>query len=47
MLREGRVVVDGAKETVMTTENLGRAFNTKLRLAIVDGYYFAYPPAQP
>jgi iron complex transport system ATP-binding protein len=46
LLREGRVVVDGPKETVMTTENLGLAFNTDLRLTTIDGYYFAYPPEQ-
>ena len=45
MLRNGRVVVDGPKNEVMTKANLARTFDTDLRLESVDGYYFAYPPA--
>jgi iron complex transport system ATP-binding protein len=45
MLRDGRVVVDGPKDSVMTADNLKKAFDTDLQLTVAGGYYFAYPPA--
>jgi iron complex transport system ATP-binding protein len=43
-LREGRVVADGAKRSVITVENLEKTFGVAARLAERDGYYFVYPP---
>jgi iron complex transport system ATP-binding protein len=44
LLREGRIVADGPKEDVLTTENLRNTYATEVRIAKVDGYYLAYPP---
>lgn len=44
LLREGRIVADGPKEDVLTTENLRKTYDTEVRIAKVDGYYLAYPP---
>ncbi len=44
LLREGRIVADGPKEDVLTTENLRKTYATEVRIAKVDGYYLAYPP---
>ena len=45
MLRSGRVVVDGPKDSAMTQDNLRKTFGTDLQLTSADGFYFAYPPA--
>lgn len=45
MLRGGRIVVDGPKDTAMTSGNLRKAFDTDLQLTTAGGFYFAYPPA--
>ncbi len=44
LLRKGQIVADGAKESVLTEENLRRTYDTKINIAKVDGYYLAYPP---
>ena len=44
LLKAGAVIADGPKATVLTAENLGRAYETDVRIANVDGYYLAYPP---
>ncbi len=44
LLREGRIVADGRKEQVLTEENLQQTYDTRVRIARVDGYYLAYPP---
>lgn len=43
MLREGRIVVDGAKNDVLNEDNLRLTYGTDIRIAKVDGYYLAYP----
>lgn len=49
LIRNGTVLADGAKEEVLTVENLSRTFDTPLNLAVVGGHYFAYPinPLKP
>ncbi len=44
LLRDGRIVTDGCKNEVLTEENLLRTYDTAIRVAVVDGYYLAYPP---
>ncbi|MBT8083969.1 MAG: ATP-binding cassette domain-containing protein [Woeseia sp.] len=43
LLRDGRIVADGSRETVLTRDNLQAAFNVEMRVRELDGYYFAYP----
>ena len=45
LLRDGCVIGDGPKASVLTVDNLRRTYGTDLRLARVDDYYLAYPPA--
>jgi iron complex transport system ATP-binding protein len=42
MLRAGRVMADGAKETVLTEENLRALFSVPVRLQRQDGYFHSY-----
>jgi iron complex transport system ATP-binding protein len=44
LLRKGKIVADGAKQTVLTEENLRKTYDTDINIANVDGYYLAYPP---
>lgn len=44
LLREGRIVADGPKEEILTEDNLEKTYDTRVRIAKVDGYYLAYPP---
>lgn len=44
LLREGRIVADGPKDEVLTEDNLEKTYDTRVRIAKVDGYYLAYPP---
>jgi len=39
VLREGRIVVDGPKGEVLTTEMLQNVFGLPVELAQRDGYY--------
>ena len=43
LLREGRVVADGAKEDVLTEENLFSTYGTSVRVTKVAGYFLASP----
>lgn len=45
LLRAGRVIADGAKERILTEHNLYETYGVGVRIAAVDGYYFAYPSA--
>lgn len=43
VLKEGAVFADGPKSEVLTPEVLGKAFDTNLRIAELDGHFLAYP----
>lgn len=43
LLRAGQIVADGAKADVLTEDNLGRTYDTDVRISLVDGYYLATP----
>jgi iron complex transport system ATP-binding protein len=43
VLKNGTVVADGPKASVLTAGLLSEVYETDLRLAEVDGHYFAYP----
>lgn len=45
LLREGSIVADGPKDTVLTPENLAATYGIAVRIALLDGYYLAYPPS--
>ena len=45
LIRDGNVVADGPKARVLTAGRLRETFGTRVRVARVDGYYLAYPPA--
>jgi iron complex transport system ATP-binding protein len=42
MMREGRIVADGAKLDLLTEEKLGGLFGCEVRLSERDGFYFAW-----
>ena len=44
LLKEGTVVADGRQSEVLTADNLSRTYETEIEVAMVDGYYLAYPP---
>lgn len=46
LLREGRIVADGSKQSVLTEQRLALAYGTPVRLAKLDGHYLAYPPSR-
>ncbi len=43
VLKEGEVVAEGAKESVLTSELLSLVYDTPVRVAQLDGYFLAYP----
>jgi len=43
VLKDGVIAVDGPKEAVLKPDVLSRVFETDVRVAKVDGYYFVYP----
>jgi len=43
LLRQGKVVADGPKSEVLTAELLSEVYETRIRVAEIDGYYLAYP----
>ena len=45
LLRDGKIVFDGPKAEALTDDKLSRTYDTDARVARVDGYYLAYPPA--
>ena len=44
LLRDGTIYGDGPKDKILTEKNLSLIYGTKIRIAIIDGYYLAYPP---
>jgi iron complex transport system ATP-binding protein len=42
LLRAGRILADGAKQTVLTETNLATLFNVAVRLHRHDGFFHAY-----
>jgi iron complex transport system ATP-binding protein len=46
LLREGRILSDGSKRRVLTESLLARVYGTPVKLAEVEGYYFAWPPRE-
>jgi iron complex transport system ATP-binding protein len=42
MMREGKIVADGAKPNLLTAERLGGLFGTAVGLLERDGFYFAW-----
>jgi len=45
VLKEGAVVADGDKQSVLTGELLSAVYETDIRVAQLDGYFLAYPGA--
>ena len=45
VLKEGTVVADGDKVSVLTSELLSAVYETEIRVAQLDGYFLAYPGA--
>ncbi|MDH5621215.1 MAG: ATP-binding cassette domain-containing protein [Gammaproteobacteria bacterium] len=43
LLQAGRVAADGAKAEILTEATLSAVYETPIRVAVVDGYYLAYP----
>ncbi|MDJ0748842.1 MAG: ATP-binding cassette domain-containing protein [Woeseiaceae bacterium] len=43
LLKAGRIVADGRKRDMLTSERLSAIYETPIRIAQVDGYYLAYP----
>lgn len=43
VLREGKIVADGDKASVLTEEVLAAAYDTAIGIVESDGYYLAYP----
>ena len=43
LLREGRIVADGSKRDVLTGAILSDVYDTRIRVAEIDGYFLAYP----
>lgn len=43
LLKEGAVVADGDKASLLTTEVLSNVYETAVRVAEVQGFYLAYP----
>jgi len=43
LLQEGKVVADGSKSEVLTSEILSTVYETAIRVAEVDGFFLAYP----
>jgi iron complex transport system ATP-binding protein len=45
LLRDGRILKDGAKEAVLTDANLSALFNAPIAVDSADSYYYARPAA--
>jgi len=43
LLRAGVVAADGPKSAVLTGDVLSKVYETRIRVAEIDGYYLAYP----
>ena len=42
LLREGKILADGPKSTILTAENLSELFKTKVRLGQHEGFFHLY-----
>jgi iron complex transport system ATP-binding protein len=42
LMREGRIVADGAKAELLTAANLSRLFETEVHMTERDGFYYAW-----
>ena len=47
VLKDGTVVADGEKASVLTDELLSTVYEIEIRVAQLDGYFLAYPGAGP
>ena len=47
LLHQGTIAADGPKPDVLTADRLSAVYGTPIQVAKVDGYYLAYPGAQP
>jgi iron complex transport system ATP-binding protein len=47
VLKGGAVVADGEKESVLTADVLSTAYETPIGVAETNGYFLAYPAAEP
>jgi iron complex transport system ATP-binding protein len=45
VLKNGRMVADGPKASVLTGDLLSEVYETDIRLTEIDGHYFAFPGA--
>jgi iron complex transport system ATP-binding protein len=43
LLKAGKIVADGCKQAVLTSERLSDVYETAIRVSEVDGHYLAYP----
>jgi iron complex transport system ATP-binding protein len=43
VLKDGSVVADGDKATVLNSDLLSRVYETRIRVTELDGYFLAYP----
>ena len=43
LLQGGRIAADGPKKVVLSSELLSQVYETRIRVAEIDGYYLAYP----
>ena len=43
LLKAGKIVADGGKAAVLTSERLSDVYETAIRISEVDGHYLAYP----
>jgi len=42
LLREGKILADGPKASILTAENLSKLFNANVRLGQHDGFFHLY-----
>jgi len=42
LLREGKILADGPKSSILTAENLSKLFNANVRLGQHDGFFYLY-----
>jgi len=47
VLKNGAIVADGPKASVLTSELLSEVYETDLRLSEIEGHYFVYPATGP
>ena len=42
-MKDGQIIADGDKTTLLTAESLSELYGVKLKLMVQDGFYHAYP----